>query len=312
MSYFSFLPNVQYRISDNSHRIVAKNILVRAKILEGIRNLISSSAEYTVQDGEKPEHIAHRVYGRADYHWIILLFNEIHDPYFDWPMTANELSVHMEKAYSGKSLFINTGGIVESGKFAIMNETIGIPLDRKQPHFEVGSTIEQYDTVGLRIASATIKSWNPDLWKIDVENVNGVFRLQGNAALMDIATGNLNPVLDPMSLPRDIRCKNSNGHVISASLLRVVEDSRFAINRFVDDSEQQVNSWYVPEGSASPLIERYVNGRQEVIETQEGTYSVMSNLAYEQAHNDSKRNIKVMRPEYIDPLLKEMSRVLGE
>lgn len=311
MSYFSFLPNAQYRISDSSHRIVAKNILVRAKIFEGIRNFISASAEYTIRDGEKPEHIAHRVYGRADYHWIILMFNEIHDPYFGWPMTANELSAHMEKAYPGKSLFINTGGVIESGKLAIMNETLGIPLDRKHPHFEIGSTIEQYNPSGLRIASATITGWNPDLWKIDVENVNGVFRLQGAAAAVDIATGNLNPVSDPLSLPRDIKCKNSNGHVVSASLLRIVEDNRFAINRFVDEDEQETNPWYVPDGSASPLIERYVNGRQEIIDTEEGTYSILTNLAYEEANNDTKRNIKVMRPEYIDPLLKEMSRVMG-
>ena len=308
MSYFTFLPNTEYRL-DSGNTVIAKNILVRAKIMDAMRTLASAAAEYTIVDEERPEHIAYRVYGRADYHWIILMFNEIHDPYFSWPMSINELERHMLKSYPGKSLFINTGGTNELGKSAIMNETVGVPHDRRLPHFEAGSTVEQYDSSGTRIAYGKILSWDPNLWKIEVDVTEGVFQLQGLAARVDANTGQLNPVANPLSLLRDIRCTNSQGNVISASLLRITDQNPYAIHHFENESEIEVSPWYVPEGSASPLIERYVVGRQEVIETAEGTYSIVTNWTNEDRRNESKRNIRVMKPNYIDPLMRELNRL---
>jgi len=311
MSYFDFLPNTIYGIRGTQDRIVVRNILGRAKILDAVKNFISASAEYTISDEERPEHIAHRVYGRADYHWIILMFNEIHDPYFDWPMSINELEKHMEKSYSGKSLFINTGGIVEIGTRAIMNETVGLPHDRRLPHFEHGTDLVQLGDEGQIIARTTVSAWDPDLWKITVDDIDGVFKLQTRASNIDIQTGNLLPINDPLILNRDIRCTNSKGNTISASLLRITEDNRYALHHFQNEAEEDVSPWYVPEGDASPLIERYVCGRQEVIETDNGVFSIVTNWTHEEKVNEAKRNIKIMRPEYIDPLLKEMRRALG-
>lgn len=301
MSYFTFIPNTQYTF-DGQKTTIVKNILVRAKILESLRALIGSSAEYTVADGEKPEHIAHRVYGRADYHWIILMFNEIHDPYFSWPMSTNELERHMEKTYPGKALYINTGGVIEQGTGAIRNETRGVPHDRRLPHFEVGSTIRQVDASGNQIASGKIISWDPNLWKIVVEDVVGVFRLQGNAA-------NTSLVLNPLSLARDIRCTNSQGQEISASLLRINDMNSYSLHHFENESQEVVSPWYVLPTTSTPLIERYVVGRQEIIESAEGPYLAVTNWQHEEKKNEAKRNIRVMTPNYIDPLLRELSRV---
>ena len=323
MPYFTYLPNTQYTL-DGNNTVIVKNIMVRAKILDTIRSLMASAAEYTVQDEEKPEHIAYRVYGRADYHWIILMFNEIHDPYFSWPMSINELERHMAKTYTGKALFINTGGVVEEGRNAIRNETRGVVHDRRLPHFEVGSTVRQVDGAGNELARATITAWDPDLWKIEIDNIHGVFRIQGEAARVDATTGQAVVISDPLALARDIRCTNSQGQEISASLLRITDDNQYSLHHFVDEDGNTVSPWRVPLGSASPLIERYVVGRQEVINTVDvynqgtpyqkevpRTYFVVTNWSYEDEKNDSKRNIKVMKPNYIDPLLRELSRVFS-
>ena len=310
MPYFTFLPNTQYTL-DGNNTVIVKNIMVRAKILDTIRSLVASAAEYTVQDEEKPEHIAYRVYGRADYHWIVLMFNEIHDPYFSWPMSTNELERHMAKTYTGKALFINTGGVVEEGKNAIRNETKDVVHDRRLPHFEVGSTVRQVDGAGNQLARATITAWDPDLWKIEIDNIQGVFRLQGEAARVDALTGQPIVISDPLALARDIRCTNSQGQEISASLLRITDDNQYSLHHFVNKSGETISPWYIPKDSSSPLIERYVVGRQEAIDTQEGTYSIVTNWSYEEEKNDSKRNIRVMKPNYIDPLLRELSRVFS-
>lgn len=310
MSYFSLLPNTEYSLTTES-RVIVKNILVRAKILDFIRTLESSALEYTITDEERPEHIAERVYGRSDYHWIVLLFNEIHDPYFSWPMSLNEMEKHMEKSYPGKALFLNTGGISQIGGAAIRNERYGVAHDRRKPHFEVGSTVRQVAQDGTVLATGTVLSWDPNLWKLVVEPADGIFRLQGDAAKVDVSIGQLGPVNDPLALPRDIRCTNSEGDEISASLLRLTDDNKYALHHFESESGEEISCWHVPSGSASPLIERYICGRQEVIATNEGVYSIVTNHSFEDRRNETKRNIRIMKPNYLDPLLREFNRLMG-
>lgn len=311
MSYFTFFPNTEYSLPGQKP-IVLRDIMMRAKILEGMRSLVGTYAEYTIADGERPEHIAHRVYGRPDYHWMILLFNEIHDPYYEWPMSTGEMEKHIEKTYPGKALIVNTGGIVEGGRAAIFNETIGVPHDRRKPHFETGFLIEQMDESSQKLASTNVYSWDPNLWKIVVSSeLSGSFRLLGDAAKTSIETGELLPILDPSSLQKDIHCANSQGHSISTSLIRVTEENRHAIHHFEDENGIEVSPWLVPKGSSSPLIERYALGRQESINTAEGTYTFVTNSQYEDRKNEAKRKIRVMKPAYTDAVIRQLSALVG-
>lgn len=47
---------------------------------------------HVVEEGETAEILAHKYYGKAADHWIILLLNNIVDPYFDWVLTSRELA----------------------------------------------------------------------------------------------------------------------------------------------------------------------------------------------------------------------------
>ena len=54
---------------------------------------------YDVRDGETPEMIAHRLYDDATLHWVILLFNEIHDRYHQWPMSTVQFEDYLTDKY---------------------------------------------------------------------------------------------------------------------------------------------------------------------------------------------------------------------
>ena len=55
--------------------------------------------EYDIKDGETPEIIAEKVYGTAEYHWIIMLINEKFDYLADFPMTYDALLKYVEDKY---------------------------------------------------------------------------------------------------------------------------------------------------------------------------------------------------------------------
>ena len=55
---------------------------------------------YDVKEGETPEMIAHKLYGDAKLHWIILLVNDITDRYHQWPMTGGQFLDYINDKYS--------------------------------------------------------------------------------------------------------------------------------------------------------------------------------------------------------------------
>jgi len=86
-------------LADNTYRATV-NILQRLKIRDVIKADMMEMYEYIVKDGERVEDLAFRYYGWTGYHWIILLANDIYDPYRDWPMSGEDLVAFLRGQYS--------------------------------------------------------------------------------------------------------------------------------------------------------------------------------------------------------------------
>jgi hypothetical protein len=98
--YFRKLPKTFYSLDDISTVQVVTNILTRVIITEELQKNYSVYDEYDVTDSDTPETLAYRIYGDAELHWIILHFNTIIDPRFDWPQTTNNLVKYVEGKYN--------------------------------------------------------------------------------------------------------------------------------------------------------------------------------------------------------------------
>jgi len=55
--------------------------------------------QYTIKSGERPEDIAYFLYGNAKYNWVILLVNNIVDPYNEWYYTEEQLQALVTQRY---------------------------------------------------------------------------------------------------------------------------------------------------------------------------------------------------------------------
>jgi hypothetical protein len=97
--YFEKIPVIGYDIAGDGERRVAVNLLQRVKIREILKQSYLIFYEYDVKDGETPEIIADKLYGTSQYHWIVLLANDIVDPYYDWPMSYENLIATIRKKY---------------------------------------------------------------------------------------------------------------------------------------------------------------------------------------------------------------------
>lgn len=104
MSYFKHFNKVTYNLEDSTYSAqLAVNILQRSAFLKEVAENVAVSYEYYIKDSDTPEIIAHKLYGSAERHWIVLLYNKIINPYYEFPMNVNKLEKFIENKYGYSS-----------------------------------------------------------------------------------------------------------------------------------------------------------------------------------------------------------------
>jgi hypothetical protein len=106
-NYFGYFPKTVYvSSSDTSSGDVVTNITSRFSFEAELKNNAASYYKYDIRDGDTPESIAYKVYDSPYRHWVILAFNDILDPQYDWPLDQRTFYNYIESKYSK---YANTG-----------------------------------------------------------------------------------------------------------------------------------------------------------------------------------------------------------
>lgn len=86
------LTTEQYTFNNNQPiKTTIKNLFEHINIIYDYRDDAEVINTYEVQDGEFPEVVSYKLYEDASFWWIILLFNEIYDPYNDWVLSQSHV-----------------------------------------------------------------------------------------------------------------------------------------------------------------------------------------------------------------------------
>lgn len=97
--YFQKFPKTFYSLDDIKTVQLVTNILARVIVTQELQDKFSVYDEYDITDSDTPENLAFQIYGDSQLHWIILHFNTILDPRFDWPLSTNNLVKFVEGKY---------------------------------------------------------------------------------------------------------------------------------------------------------------------------------------------------------------------
>lgn len=97
--YFTAHPRVSYDVTGKRVYQTAIDITSRFRIVDLVKNSAVVMYEYSVKDGERPDVIAHKYYEDETLDWLVLLSNEIHDPYFQWPMSTVDFERYIRQKY---------------------------------------------------------------------------------------------------------------------------------------------------------------------------------------------------------------------
>jgi len=100
MTYFSKFPKVVITdLTNENSDIILTNIFARSAFLRDILENTSIFYEYEVKENETPEIIAHKLYGSVERFWIVLLFNKLMNPLYDFPLNSEQLDDVIESKY---------------------------------------------------------------------------------------------------------------------------------------------------------------------------------------------------------------------
>lgn len=152
--YFSYFPTLPYDTFDNSGKTrIVTDIFKRVRSTLESRTDASVYYNYNVLEGQLPEHVAYNYYGSTDYHWVVLLMNEIRDPQWSWPLNS----------FAFEKFIIDKYGSVDSASGDTHHyETVEIVSDSDTTEYSKGDIILPKGLIVEETFSYTyLKNGNP-------------------------------------------------------------------------------------------------------------------------------------------------------
>jgi beta-mannanase len=98
--FFKYFPTIDYDPTGNKNYKTIKDILIRVKMKDTVRGHKAVFSKYDVKEGQRPEDVAFEEYGDPGLHWVVLMMNEMTNPYYDWPMGLRDLERFVASKYA--------------------------------------------------------------------------------------------------------------------------------------------------------------------------------------------------------------------
>ena len=154
--YFKSFPYTFYSLDDASTVQVVTNITNRVVLSDEVKNNLGLFDEYDIKDGETPELVADKFYNNSELHWLVLHYNEIIDPRFDWPLDTNNLNRYA----TGKYNDINAVHHYEDANGDYTNGNVYLLSSNAFTNFSVNDVLTNNTNIGIGYITSKISASN--------------------------------------------------------------------------------------------------------------------------------------------------------
>ena len=175
--YFTKFERGFYDIKGDGNLKLVTDLMTRVKVREKILNESMLYDTYDVPSGEKPEDTSFKHFGSSEYHWVILLTNNITDRYYDWPLSFQDFETYITNKYDNPDAVHHYEVTQSSG-----SQTGNGPDDYSHK-IEVNSTEPGAEAVSnreyeqrLQDKKRQIKLLNPSYLQTFIEEFNSLIR----------------------------------------------------------------------------------------------------------------------------------------
>jgi len=303
-SYFKQVPDFEYvnRTKGNtniSSYITVKNLFKRGKIRPDIFGDLNFFTKYKIIGDDRPDNIAFKEYGDSNLDWVVLLANNILNIQDEWPLPQNSLDE--------------------------------ILLEKYGTYDKLYSDVHHYETVEIKNSKGGIilpgGLETPNKWR-----TNGNYIQAINTKINQIS--GTESKIATVTMYNGIKNLDVGSEVYITNISSSVYNGRFPITSVLKVGEVVIRFTYVlpsiPENKQPEIL-----GSEEVTFTVEGTVGTgnayyyeyydnnsyhtipvakmtqaVTNYEYEIAKEDDKRNIFILKPEYLNVIFNDMDKIM--
>ncbi len=114
--YFSQFEQGYYDLKGDGNEKLVTDLMTRVKVREKVIDEASLYDRYDVPSGERPEDTAFKHFGSAQYHWVVLMTNNITDAFYEWPMSEQTFETFLMDKYTNPDAIHHYEVTQSSGK----------------------------------------------------------------------------------------------------------------------------------------------------------------------------------------------------
>src|SRR6056300_1037148 len=124
---FENFPKIGYRLESGKY-VTIRDFFRKSTVEQSFINDIIDYEYYELQDGERPDIVATKIYGNGDLHWTLFLVNEFLN-YNDWHKDTETFDIYMKEKYPGHYLTVtNVSDLIDQDKKFLLGEKISTPV----------------------------------------------------------------------------------------------------------------------------------------------------------------------------------------
>lgn len=121
--FFSKTQKTIFKVDDYDY-VEGVDLTVGFKTREFVRNAGGISYfPYVIQDGERPDNVAYKVYDDPMLDWVVLLANNIHSVYDEWPKDSETFKQYIIEKFGSLQTAMSTLKYYYDGSGNIINAT---------------------------------------------------------------------------------------------------------------------------------------------------------------------------------------------
>lgn len=285
-NYFTKIGTIDYNGS------IVNNIITSVRFKEVTRKLAAIYYPYVVKEGERPDNIAANYYDDERYAWIVYLSNTIVDPYFEWPLSQNELNKFLLAKY-GSVQIANERIVFFRNNFNVDETILSVSA-----YEALTSNLKKYWNPNINFSGSTVSySRRPDT---DVIETNKTVSL----ALTTSTGFTLNEKVTQRT-SGVITAGGQIKHISNTAIILQHIEGAFA------NTGGSVGAVVGSESGTSKSVSNVVTLNTSIPATETVYWTPVTAYDYEVELNDAKRNIQLLDKQYVNSVEDQMLELLS-
>ena len=346
--YFQPFEKIYYRFGDEDSESLFQNLTQYDDIIDQIKSQQSFYEDYTIKSGDRPDTLSTQLYGDPKYYWTFFLLNDdLRES--GWPLRNEEVLKVAKEFYPHRVLTINSDISSSEGGYDfrvgrhLIGNTSGTFGDIIKRNLDLGQLIvDTYHSV------EPIAEGLPELTYVLDVNSNGAAEIEVPGNVNVFHSTDLwvlykydlnNPDNDPEVLSAynitlsDINTKatiksipfqpgNYEYRMVTKQNRINPEEAKFVAGEVVEFFDNStglpVQKFLAKEDAQYLAVHHYENANGEQVDIDPYSSTIPSglipvtNLARLQNKNDDLKQIKVIKSEVVETIVKEFYRLMQE